>query len=88
MLKSLVFPLEYHWNNSEKNCVILIPLTVSGITVNNSDFHKSHWNTNRKRWFTTAIPETFSMGYKCVINKVSANGCSNQTAQMHGLNEL
>ena len=34
----------------------------SGLFLNNRDFGKSHWNTNGKHWFTTVIPETFSMG--------------------------
>ena len=62
VLKSLLFPLEYHWNNSEKTVSFLIPLTSSGITVNNGDSEKSHRNTHEKHWFTTVIPETFSMG--------------------------
>ena len=62
VLKSLVFPLEYHWNNNEKAVLFLIPLTSSGITVNNGDFDTSHWNTNGKHLFITVIPETFSMG--------------------------
>ena len=69
VLQSLVFPLEYHWNNSEKTGLFLIPLTSSGITVNNGDFDKSHWNTNGKHWFTTVIPETFSMGKDSTVNE-------------------
>ena len=45
-----------------KSVLFLIPLTSNGITVNNGDFDKSHWNTNGKYWFTTYIPETFSLG--------------------------
>ena len=33
VVKSLVLPLEYHWNNSENTVLFLIPLSFSGIAV-------------------------------------------------------
>ena len=63
MVKSLVFSLEYCWNNNEITVLFLIPLTFSK---KNSDIDKSlkyQWKTLVYHWYTTVIPETFSMGH-------------------------
>ena len=35
--------------------------------MNKGDLDKSHWDTNGKHWFTTVIPETFSLHFLCQI---------------------
>ena len=56
----------------KKQCYLLIPLTFRGTAATYGDTDRSHVNTNGIHWFTTVIPETFSMGIRAAFTIYSS----------------
>ena len=79
MVKSPLFSMEYHWNNSGMTVLFLIPLTFSRITV-------ALTKVIGMPMENTVIPETFSMGYcfgaSSTLVHPCPTGCGTLSAQV------